>query len=218
MSASSGELVKKEDTELGFAIVGAIVQKNSESNVALIKEDSGAVKAVKRDFIILDKYKVLSVYQNSIHAIDREGKTYLIYHGKFMDDGTKTASQGARTQTQDRYREEGFERRGGTISVSASYRDKLVKEDLAKILMQATAEPFMENGLIAGFKMSQIDEGSIYAKAGLQDGDVVTNINGTELNNVSASISLLKSLKGTEHIDIELRRNGQSQKVTIDVK
>ncbi|MEN9835334.1 MAG: hypothetical protein RL011_1527, partial [Pseudomonadota bacterium] len=98
LSASSGELVKKEDAELGFAIVGAIVQKNSEGNVALIKEDSGAVKAVKKDFVILDKYKVLAVFQNSIHAIDRGGNTYLIYHGKFMDDGAKTASQSSRAQ------------------------------------------------------------------------------------------------------------------------
>lgn len=218
VAASSGALIKKEDTEMGFAIVGAIVQKNSDDNVALIKEDSGAVKAVKKDFIIMDKYKVLAVFQNSIHTIDRSGSMYLVYHGKFTEDGVKRPPSVNRSKNNDNYREDGFERNGGTIKLSSTYRDKLVKDDLGKILMQATAEPYMENGAIAGFKMTQIDEGSIYSKAGLQDGDIVTSINGTELNNVSASISLLKSLKGAEHIDIDLKRNGQIQKVTIDIR
>jgi type II secretion system protein C len=215
----ANDVVKKEDSELGFAIVGAIVQKTSANNVALIKEDSGSVKAVKKDFIIMDKYKVIAVSENSIEAIDRNGQRYFVYHGKFMEDSAaKTAANQKMNLAPDRYQEDGFERKGGKIAVSASYRDKMVKDDLAKVLMQATAEPYLENGAIAGFRMSQIDEGSIYSKAGLQDGDVITSINGSELNNVAASISLLRSLKGADHIDIDLKRGGQTQKVTIDVR
>ena len=215
----ASDAIKKEDSELGFAIVGAIVQKHSTDNVALIKEESGAVKAVKKDFIIMEKYKVITVSEKSIEAIDRSGNRYLVYHGKFMEDSTaKNVANQTMNLPSDRYKEEGFERRGGKINVSALYRDKMVKDDLAKVLMQATAEPYLENGNIAGFRMTQIDEGSIYAKAGLQDGDVITNINGSELSNVAASIALLRSLKGADHIDIDLKRGGQSQKVTIDVR
>ena len=61
--------------------------------------------------------------------------------------------------------------------------------------MQATAEPYFQNGQIMGFKLSQIDADSIYDKSGVRDSDVITAINGNQLNNVSAAIKLLHSLK-----------------------
>ena len=217
--ALAQDAVKKEDSELGFAIMGAIVQKDTTDNVALIKEDSGTVLAVKKDFIIMDKYKVVAVNEHNLELIDRQSKHYTVYHGKFFDEHKQTVASGGKSEAlSDKYQEEGFERNGGKINVSASFRDKLVNADLAKVLMQATAEPNMENGVINGFKMSQIDEGSIFAKAGLNNGDIVTSINGSELNNIANSIALLKSLKGTDHIDVDIKRNGSVQKVSIDIR
>ena len=93
-----------------------------------------------------------------------------------------------------------------------------VKTDLAKVLMQATAEPYLEGGQIVGFKMSQIDADSSYDKAGLRDEDVVTAINGQELNSVGGSIALLKSLKGTDELDITIRRGGDTLDFNISVQ
>ena len=64
---------------------------------------------------------------------------------------------------------------------------------------------------------SQIDENSIYQKSGVQNDDIITSINGTELNSIAGSISLLRSLKGADHVDIEVRRGNASQKISVDV-
>ncbi len=217
--AVADEPSKSDGTDVGITIMGAIVQKNSDDNVALIKDSSGTVKAVKKDHVILDKYKVLAVHPEYIEVISRDAKRYLIYQDKFA--GTfapkKDVASNNVTGTSEQFKEEGFERNKGKVVMTGIYRDKLVKEDLARVLMQATAEPFMENGGIVGFKMSQIDDGSIYAKAGVANGDVITSINGSELNSVAGSIALLRSLKGADHLEVEIKRDGIPQKISIDV-
>lgn len=212
------EPVKTNGADIGIAIMGTIVNKSTEDSVALIKEDSGTVKAVKRDHVIGDKYKVVAVTAQYMELITRESKRFFVYPDKFAD---LVASKGTGPQLggpSDSYKEEGFERSKGKITMSGLYRDKLVKEDLAKVLMQATAEPFLENGQIAGFKMSQIDENSIYEKAGVRNGDIITGINGQELNSVAGSIALMRSLKGADHLDIDVKRDGIVQKITVDVR
>ena len=84
--------------------------------------------------------------------------------------------------------------------------------------MQATAEPFMQNGVIAGFKLSQIDSDSIFAKGGLRDDDVITTLNGQKLNSVAGAVTLLKSLKEVPSIEIEMMRGGSTTTMTLNVQ
>ncbi len=216
-SGSTADIVKSDGSELGIAIMGSIIQKDAADNVALIKEETGTVKAVKAGHVIMDKYKVISVSAEYIEVITRDSNQYLIYQDKFAGNIGGKKSSGPNLVNNDVFREDGFERNKDKIVMTGMYRDKLVQQDLAKVLMQATAEPHMENGSIAGFKMSQIDEGSIYQKAGLKDGDVVTGINGSELNSVAGSITLLKSLKGADSMEVEIKRDGTPMKFTISV-
>lgn len=219
------EATRSDGVDLGVSIMGAIVQKATENNVALIKEiQSGTVKAVKAGHIIYDRYKVVEIHAKYMILITKDARRYLVYQDKFASEfakGSKTPSDSAPSRPAmvmgESYREEGFERVKGNVTMSASYRDKLVKQDLAKVLMQATAEPYMENGQIAGFKFSQIDSDSIYAKGGLMDDDIVTSVNGTRLNSVAGAIGLLKSVKEADAVEVEVLRGGTPVKININV-
>jgi type II secretory pathway component PulC len=222
--ALSNETKKSDGSDLGITIMGAIVQRSIENNVALIKEvKSGAVKAVKTGHVIMDKFKVTEIHAKYITLINREGASFLVYQDKFAREfaGSRIAEEpttpSRNLALDETYREEGFERVQGRVTMSAMYRDKIVKQDLAKVLMQATAEPHFENGQIIGFRFSQIDHDSIYAKGGLRDFDVVTSINGQKLNNVAGAISLLKSLKDADSLEIDIMRSGTPSRITINV-
>jgi type II secretory pathway component PulC len=219
IGAQAGEIIKTDGTDIGVTIMGSIVQKTAEDNVALIKEGSGTVKAVKRGHVILDKYKVIAVTGRHIELVTRDATRYLVFLDKFAGEIKSSANTtSGLAALNDNYSEDGFERKKGKITMTAMYRDKLVKEDMAAVLMQATAEPHMEGGQITGFKVSQIDEGSIYDKAGLRDGDIVQEINGNPLNSVAGSITLLRSLKGATNFEVIVNRNGKDETFSLDVK
>jgi hypothetical protein len=210
--------------EIGIQVMGTIVQRQSEDNVALLKLPGGAVKAVKRGAPISDQIRVLTITSDYIEVRDGSAQVYRIQPDKFSvhahkKNAAQTHSVSQEIQpAEDTFHEDGFERQKGRIKMTGIYRDKLIKEDLARVLMQATVEPFHENGMIAGFKISQIDAGSIYDKAGLLNGDIITHINDQELTSVANSIKLLQSLKGAQHMDVDIRRGEQRVRMTMDVE
>ena len=206
---------------LGFLIMGTIAQKTPVNNVALVKViSSGEVVAVKIGLIIDKKYKVTDVSERYIRVITRDSNKFLVYLDKFASDfsGAINAVAGPAVNPDGDYHEEGFERKSGAVAMTGAFRDNLVKNDLPKILMQATAEPVMSGGVIQGFKIYQIDSDSIFAKGGVHDDDIVTSLNGLKLNSVAMAIATLKGLKDAPSIEIEIIRQGVPKTISIDVK
>ena len=206
---------------LGFLIMGTIAQKTPDNNVALVKiTGSGEVTAVKIGYIIDKKYKVTDVSEKYIRVITRQSEHYLVYLDKFAGEFRRSATSapGPAVNPNGKYREDGFERDNGKVSMTSAYREQIVSKDLSKILMQATAEPVMSGGVIVGFRLYQIDQDSIFAKGGLHDEDIITSLNGLKLNSVAGAINTLKGLKDASSIEIDLLRNGAPSSISIDVK
>jgi general secretion pathway protein C len=67
--------------------------------------------------------------------------------------------------------------------LSAPYHREIdgVPASLDDIAMQARIVPAFKGGVAVGFKLFSIRPDSIYGKAGLQNGDIVTSINGYDL-------------------------------------
>ncbi len=211
----------KVGSDIGIRIMGTIISKKIDRNVVLIKDNvGGKVSAHRIGDLIRDKYQIIEIKQKFLKVIDtKTKKQMLVYQEKFASEAIAARSPSTKSAPMsDTFSEEGFQRKGKEINMTASYRDKLVKQDLAKILMQATAQPHLEDGTITGFALSQIDEGSIYWKSGLKDGDVITSINGIALTSVSGAIKLLHTLKNSDNIEVDFKRGGSEQRLKLTVE
>lgn len=210
-----GEIDRSDGSDLGVMIMGTIANKKQpEKNVALLKEN-GKIRAVKQDMVILENYRVTHVQEKFIVIASKE-KKHIIYQDKFANE-FKLKKSNSRSNNDLLFSEDGFERTKDSIKMTATYRDNLVKKDLSKILMQATAIPHYIGDEIVGFKLLQIDAGSIYEKSGFLDHDVITSINGIKLNSASGAIKLLNGLKGMNQINVEFLRFGEAQKMNISI-
>ncbi len=123
----------------------------------------------------------------------------------------------ANTPPPKKFQEEGFERDGAKIEMTPEYRKKLLTTDFTKVLQDAKATPNMIDGELRGFKLTRIRSGSIYEKAGLQNGDIVLEINGVSLNDTSQAIRLLQSLRNESSIEIRVDRSGSSMRFDVNV-
>lgn len=209
-----------DGAQLGFLVMGTIAQKTPSNNVALVKiGTTGSVTAVKIGHVIDNKFKVTDISEKFVRVITRDSKHYLVYMDRFAGEFRLDSSGPMKViNPEGSYKEDGFERVAGKVTMTSAYRDRIVNTDLSKILMQATAEPFMQNGVIAGFKLTQIDSDSIFAKGGLRDDDVITTLNGQKLNSVAGAVTLLKSLKDVASIEIEMLRGGSTTTMTLNVQ
>jgi type II secretion system protein C len=117
------------------------------------------------------------------------------------------------------FKEEGFERRGNEITVTDAYkRDMLSAANMPKILQDAKAEPYMEGGQLQGWRLTRIRENSIYQKMGLQNGDVIMEINGVKLNDAGRAIAYLQQLKNEKSLEIRGQREGVGFTTTVNVQ
>ena len=209
--------------EIGILIMGTIVNTNNKDNVALIKEIvAGHVKAVKNGFKVLEgKFTVADVQTKYILLKTSQGDLHLVYQDKFAGDfltRKKTTNATYKSAANsDAFNEDGFERKEGKVRMTAAFRDKIVDQDLSKILMQATAVPNYEDGVLKGFRLLQIDKGSIFDNSGFLDDDIITAINGVPLASVPGAIKLLHSLKKETGIQIEYLRKGQYNSLAVSI-
>lgn len=102
-------------------------------------------------------------------------------------------------------------------SLSHKYIQKQAKS-LSKILQQARALPYMKNGKLEGFVISNIASGSLHQAAGLQNGDIVRKVNGQPVTSTQQAMVMYKSLKNATSIDLELSRNGAIIPIHYKVK
>ena len=132
--------------------------------------------------------------------MEKNKEILLVYKDKFAGKAIAESSQKKKNNINS-FSEDGFERsltddEQIEVKMTEAYRDNLIGNELQKILMQATALPYFEEEKIVGFQLTQIDKDSIFSKGGFENNDVITNVNGLELNSISGAVKLLKSLKG----------------------
>lgn len=103
------------------------------------------------------------------------------------------------------------------MQVDRSEVDKALA-NLNTVLTQARCVPNMEGGKSAGFRCFQIVPGSIFDKIGMQDGDVVCGINGTELVDAGQALQLFEQLKTANSIELCIKRNRQTMNIQYDIQ
>jgi general secretion pathway protein C len=74
--------------------------------------------------------------------------------------------------------------------------------------------PESKEGRAAGFRLYSVRPDGPFAKIGLQNGDVISSINGLELTSIEKSFEVYGKLRSASHLALGVERNGQ--KVTMD--
>lgn len=91
-------------------------------------------------------------------------------------------------------------------------------QNLGQLFTQMRAIPNLAGNQTDGFRLSEIQGGSIFQQMGLQNGDVVTSINGQPLNDPTQAIALFNSLRDASNISMEVERGGQPVSLTYDIR
>jgi general secretion pathway protein C len=84
--------------------------------------------------------------------------------------------------------------------------------NLNTLATQARLVPSFKNGVANGFKLFQIQPGSLYSSIGIENGDVITRINGYEINSPDKALEIYQKLRESSHVTLELDRGGQNIK------
>ncbi len=111
--------------------------------------------------------------------------------------------------------ETGISNVGNTFKIKKEVRARML-ENISEVLTQARAVQIKNPDGSLAFRMQEIVPGSIYSQLNIQEGDVITGINGKKITNMTELMNLFGQIDKVDHFELTLSRNGMEQNLEYD--
>ncbi len=94
--------------------------------------------------------------------------------------------------------------------------DQSEPDSMARFTDIVRPQPYMPNGTLKGYRLYPGRDRKTFAAMGLRPGDLVTDINGVPLNDMSQGMTLFQSLGDATQLTVTIERNGNPQVLNLD--
>jgi type II secretion system protein C len=91
-------------------------------------------------------------------------------------------------------------------------------DEIPRILAETAVAPVMEEGRVVGVQITRMPEGTLLSDAGLRAGDVLTRINGTDIDGMATLIGLWPRLQSATELRATVLRNGQPFSLVVSLR
>lgn len=172
----------------------------------------GAVlKEIQPDRIILERSGRLEILLLPKDQLDGEG-------GSSVTGSTPAVARG-RVSNSVNPDDSGEGSMAASVSDSAGMRqvrDQLLT-DPQSLMGLLQAQPETEAGKIVGYKLGEAQDPALLRRFGLRHGDVVTTVNGVQLDGPTRLPELLQMLPNAAEVRIEFKRRGRPRSVVLNM-
>lgn len=213
VSASNGAALNPAPP-FNATLIGIIYDEINNSGIATIILDSGTVSISLGH----EKEGIKLVELNySFANIVKDGKTYSLV----IDNGarvevthTAPANQSAGLQTGVKIQDT-----GSNINITVP-RDELKNDlkDINQVLQSARVATYYEEGQFVGYRVAMLKPESPLLKLGLQVGDIITRINGSELTNPAALFNMFSQVDDISALNVDMLRNKEKKSLFVEIR
>jgi general secretion pathway protein C len=101
--------------------------------------------------------------------------------------------------------------------VLRDYRERFVREPL-ELAQRFASEPYRNaNNELVGFRIKALGDEQLLETLGIQETDVITQVNGIPLDDPMNVMKLMEELPSARTLNLQFLRDGQSSSVQVDV-
>ena len=93
-----------------------------------------------------------------------------------------------------------------------------LRSDMGSLMTQLRVVPNFTEGQPDGFKVFAIRPGSLFARIGLENGDVIKTINGIEIQNPEQAFEAYQRLSSETNIRIDLVRRNENKTLSYEIR
>jgi general secretion pathway protein C len=106
---------------------------------------------------------------------------------------------------------------GNSCVVERALIDKLL-QNTAMLATSARFVPSIKDGKPNGFKLYAIRPQSIFGRIGLQNGDTIKAINGSDMTTPDAALALYTKLRNASHLSVTVDRRGETVPLDYSIR
>jgi general secretion pathway protein C len=204
-------------SQLPITVIGTLVHSDpAKSIVALEIKSKNMSGSFSTGADVEGLCKIEKIERSTVYI--RNNNTGLLEYLEMNKAGNKVAF-GASKPDISKPGKEVVSVGGNTFTIK---RSDLLKytNDLSSVLMQARAVPNRDpnTGEINGFRILDMQPGSIYEQLGLQRMDVIKGVNGEPVDSVQKAMEMYNTLKNGTQVKMNIDRGGKTETFTYDVK
>lgn len=110
---------------------------------------------------------------------------------------------------------------GGGESQRYELKREQIEEAVSNVnqlMRQAKIRPHFRDGKPDGLTLSRIRPNSIFEQLGLKSGDIITGVDGENIESVDDALRFYNSLKSSSNVKIQIRRRGQEQNIEYNIE
>lgn len=94
---------------------------------------------------------------------------------------------------------------------------QLLSDNVANFAEIIRPQPFMPNGQLKGYRVFPGRNRQQFIALGLRPGDLITSVNGMELNDPAQGMEIFRSLGDSSQVSVTVERAGNQQELTLDI-
>ncbi len=182
-----------------FNLKGTIAADN-DFGFIVIEEKGGGKQKLYRIGEMIGSAKLVRIARNAA-ILNSSGRELVMKIEETADESSITRpSRSGSSQTQ---------------SGIAMSRKEVTESpgDLKSIMSQAVVQPFLNAGVQEGYTISSIVPGSLYERVGLQNGDIIIEVNGKSFGRAVDLLQLVNLMQSGGNISVNLIRRGKSETI-----
>ncbi|RDB35688.1 hypothetical protein [Spirobacillus cienkowskii] len=197
-----------KDSQLPIEIVGIIYTGNPKTNLVTFKDPSVETADVYKEgqhIIDNENYQIYKIPNPQSVEIRHINKKICIYTSPIKKQNPVKPEKNTPSLEE-------------TIDLDTDYVLDEIGPGYSKILNTARLIPESINGKTIGFKVYEITPGSLFEKMQLQNGDIITNVNGINLEDPSQGFKIYEVLQDEYEIILQFQRNGVKMTKKVNVR
>ena len=200
------DLNNAPDTRLNLTLLGILADRGEQVSRALIADGSGNEKPYAVGDDISGGVTLEAIFPDRV-ILMRNGKAETLRLNK--DQPSSAVASAGPTDTSA-----GVD--SATAANLSSARDQIL-QDPSRASEYIRVQPASVNGQLRGYRVYPGRERELFNNAGLRPGDVVTAVNGIELDNAQKALQMLNDLSRASNVSLTVDRGGQAQTVNISL-
>ena len=91
-------------------------------------------------------------------------------------------------------------------------------KNVNELMRQALVMPHFNNGQPDGLRLSGVRPGSLFTDIGLRSGDIITGVNGEQIQSVDDALRFYTSLRDADNVSVQLRRGGAERTIEYQIE
>ncbi|TKB02693.1 type II secretion system protein GspC [Alteromonas portus] len=207
------EVTDAPETRLNLTLTGVVASSEQDAGTAIIENRGSQAVYGLGEKIEGTNATLQKVYNDRVIIKNGVRNETLMLDGIDYDEANRRREMQARNRPEPEEEEEDVVE----LSEEALEATAALRERPANFTDFISISPKTEEGQLIGYQVSPGKEPELFKSAGLQAGDVITQINGLDLTDLQQSQEALSELRNAQTIELTIIRDGSLTTLYLDL-